>query len=143
MVTLAAIWTISLSSILSGTSLPIFPTLNLEPNTNSSSKYSYQEATFIDKNQSVFVHTRYAISLQVYSSTEWLILVNRQPTFVVKDLANAVIAASKLATIMNAPDFEPKYLQPIEQGDSYMGKYKDQTLFTILKSGSNLRRDSL
>jgi len=134
MVTLAAIWTISLSSILSGTSLPIFPTLNLEPNTNSSSKYSYQEATFIDKNQSVFVHTRYAISLQVYSSTEWLILVNRQPTFVVKDLANAVIAASKLATIMNAPDFEPKYLQPIEQGDSYMGKYKDQTLFTILKS---------
>jgi len=134
MVTLAAIWTISLSSILSGTSLPIFPTLNLEPNTSSSSKYSYQEATFIDKNQSVFVHTRYAISLQVYSSTEWLILVNRQPTFVVKDLANAVIAASKLATIMNAPDFEPKYLQPIEQGDSYMGKYKDQTLFTILKS---------
>ena len=135
MVTLAALWTISLSSILSGTSLPIFPTLNLEPNTNSLSKYSYQEATFIDKNQSVFVHTRYAISLQVYSSTEWLILVNRQPTFVVKDLANAAIAATKLAAIMNAPDFEPKYLQPVEQGDSYMGKYKDQTLFTILKSG--------
>jgi rare lipoprotein A len=51
--------------------------------------------------------------LQVYSSTEWLILVNRQPTFVVKDLAKAVIAATKLAAIMNAPDFEPKYLQPV------------------------------
>jgi len=134
MVTLAALWTISLSSILSGSSLPIFPTVNLDKNTNLHSKYSYQEANFVNKNPSFFVHTRYAISLQVYSSTEWLILVNRQPTFVVKDLANAAIAATKLAAIMNAPDFEPNYLQPVEQDDTYVGKYKDQTLFTILKS---------
>jgi rare lipoprotein A len=115
--------------------LPIFSTANIDKNTNSSSKYSYQEATFIDKNPSLFVHTRYAIALQIYSSTEWLILVNRQPTFVVKDLANAAIAATKLAAIMNAPDFEPKYLQPIEQGDTYVGKYKDQILFTVPKAG--------
>ncbi|MFZ4558055.1 MAG: septal ring lytic transglycosylase RlpA family protein [Pseudanabaena sp.] len=135
MVTLAALWTISLSSILSGASLPIFPTVNLDKNTNSPSKYSYQEATFIDKNPSFFVRTRYAIALQVYSSTEWLILVNRQPTFVVKNLANAAIAATKLAAIMNSPDFDPKYLQPIEQDDTYLGKYKDQILFTVPKAG--------
>lgn len=133
MVTLAALWTISLSSLLSGGSLPIFHTENIDKNTNSSTKYSYQEASFFDGKSPNFLHPRYAISLRVYSPTEWLILVNRQPTFVVKDLANAAIAATKLAAIMNAPDFEPKYLQPVEQGDTYAGKYKDQILFTIPK----------
>ena len=138
MVTLAALWTISLSSILSGTSLPMFPTLNLDKNTNLSAKYTYQEAAFSDKNSSFILHNRYAISLQVYSTTEWLILVNQQPTFVVKDLANAAISATKLSAIMNAPDFEPKYLQPIEEGDRYVGKYvgkdKDEILFAIPKA---------
>ncbi len=138
MVTLAALWTISLSSILSGASLPMLPTLNLDKNTNLSSKYSYQEAAFIDKNSSFILRNRYGISLQVYSTTEWLILVNQQPTFVVKDIANAAIAATKLASIMNAPDFDPQYLQPIEESDryvgKYIGKYQDEILFAIPKA---------
>ncbi len=133
--TFAALWTISLSSLLSSSSSPIFSTENIDKNIDSSPKYSYQESSFSDNKSPSFLRPRYAIDLRATSAIDWLILVNHQPTFVVKNLTDAAIVGAKLTSIMNAPDFDPESLYPIAQDDVYIGKYKDEILFTIPKVG--------
>ncbi len=133
--TFAALWTLSLSSLLSSTSSPIFSVENINKNINSSPKYSYQEASFSDSKSPSFLRPQYAIDLRVTSTIDWVILVNHQPTFVVKNLTDAAIAAAKLTSIMNAPNFDPENFYPMAQGEVYVGKYKDEILFAISKVG--------
>lgn len=136
MVSLAAIWTISLSSLLSSGIFPTYSADNIDKNIDAKSKYSYQEAAFVNRKTNNFLQFRYAIELRASTTTEWLVLVNGQPIFVVKDLANAVLASTKLSSIMNAPDFDPDGIYPLEQVENYVGKYKDEVLFTIPKLGN-------
>ncbi len=76
----------------------------------------------------------YQVEFQSTSVDEWMIIVNRQPVFSVKDMPSAAIAAAKLAMIINRPDFDPQLIAPEVVNDEYVGKYKDVTLFTIPKA---------
>jgi rare lipoprotein A len=139
MASLSALWTISLSSLLSGASIPIISTGTIDKTPHPLPQYTSQDSslknTFPRSNLPAFLHPRYAIELRANSATEWLILVNRQPTFIVKDLVNAAMTAAKLSAIMNSPDFEPENLYPIVLDEVYAGKYKNETLFTVPKLG--------
>ncbi|MBD2176069.1 septal ring lytic transglycosylase RlpA family protein [Pseudanabaena sp. FACHB-1998] len=140
MSTLSTVWAISLSSLISGASSPtlISSISNYQINANSGS--NQQEKVVNLKNDhhetsisSKLIKPKYVIEFSAIAENEWLILVNKQPTFKVKDLPSAAIATAKLVAIMNTPNFDPKGLVPVAIKGEYIGKYQDVTLFKISK----------
>ncbi|MFM7886039.1 MAG: septal ring lytic transglycosylase RlpA family protein, partial [Pseudanabaena sp.] len=77
------------------------------------------------------VKPKYFIEFQAKTFNKWIIIVNRQPTFEVKDLPSAAIATAKLAVILNTPNFDPNQIKPLVVNGEYVGKYKDTILFRI------------
>jgi rare lipoprotein A len=109
-----------------------------DQNTNNDLNLTLQEKSTSTNNfsqqSSVPNQPKYVIEFQAKSSNEWLIMVNRQPVFSVKDLPSAAIATAKLAVILNATDFDPQQLEPLVMDGEYVGKYKNTILFSIPKS---------
>jgi rare lipoprotein A len=130
----SALWAIPLVSLISGASSPTI----VNENYNQSTSYNYlinsQDKPFINNNLLVAIQPKYVIEFRSKPANEWMITVNNQPVFLVKDLPNAVIAAAQLAITMNAPDFDPQHLEPLVTNDEYIGKYKNAILFKIPKS---------
>jgi rare lipoprotein A len=83
---------------------------------------------------SISKRPHYEIEFHSYSVNKWMIMVNNHPIFWVKDLPSAAIAATKIAMIMNAPDFNPNLLEPSVIDGQYIGKYKNAILFKIPKA---------
>lgn len=163
MSTLSTIWAISLSSLVSSASSPILVNEIIDHKFNSYDPLNHQVRTaqnvdFRDSETSISLvnsdlnnpisdrsltqnvqqnRPRYLVEFQATSVDEWMIIVNRQPVFSVKDMPSAAIATAKLAIIMNHPDFDPQIIAPAVVDDEYVGKYKDVTLFTIPKSVVN------
>lgn len=117
--------------------MPIFANEAVASNFDYEYQYSSQEtySNFgqINKNSVSFSNSKYVVEVRSEFDDKWMITVNRQPTFRVEDLPQAVIAVAKLAIIMNAPDFDPNQLQPTVIGEQYIGKYKNLSLFSISK----------
>jgi rare lipoprotein A len=130
----SALWAIPLVSLISGASSPTI----VNDNYNQSISYNYlinsQDKPFINNNLLVAIQPKYVIEFRSKPANEWMITVNNQPVFLVKDLPNAVIAAAQLAITMNVPDFDPQHLEPLVTNDEYIGKYKNAILFKIPKS---------
>lgn len=135
---LSMLWTISLLSLASTMSSPMLATDLNDQNTNNDLNLTLQEKSSLVNNftqqSSVPNQPKYVIEFQTKSSNEWLIMVNRQPVFSVKDLPSAAIATAKLAVILNAADFDPQQLEPLVMNGEYVGKYKNTILFSIPKS---------
>ncbi|MBD2186728.1 septal ring lytic transglycosylase RlpA family protein [Pseudanabaena mucicola] len=129
----SVLWVISLSTILSSASLPIDLTTVIAQLDISKALVAQQENPTKDKQLSNQNKPKHIIDFKANSMNEWMVMVNNQPTFVVKDLPNAMITATKLSVIMNAPDFDPDYLEPIVINNEYIGKYKDAILFKVAK----------
>jgi len=130
----SALWAIPLVSLISGASSPTI----VNETYNQSTSYNYlvnsQDKPFVSTNLLVAIQPKYVIEFRSKPANEWMITVNNQPVFLVKDLPNAVIAAAQLAITMNAPDFDPHHLEPLVTNDEYIGKYKNAILFKIPKS---------
>jgi rare lipoprotein A len=123
----------SLSTILSSASLPIDLTTVIAQLDISKALVAQQESPTKDNQLSNQNNPKHIIDFKANSMNEWMLMVNNQPAFVVKDLPNAMITATKLSVIMNAPDFEPNHLEPIVVNNEYIGKYKDVILFKVAK----------
>ncbi len=134
MSTLSAIWAISLSSLISSAPSPMISNEFVNQKNNYDPRLIYQQKDFVGSIYSTSINPRYVIEVHANSANEWMIIVNRQPTFWFKDLPDAAIATAKLAMIMNAPDFDPQYIEPMVINNEYIGKYKDAVLFKISKS---------
>lgn len=129
----SVLWVISLSTILSSASLPIDLTTAIAQLDISKSLVAQQENPTKDNQLSNQNNPKHSIYFKANSLNEWMIMVNNQPTFVVKDLPNAMLTTTKLSVIMNTPDFNPDYLEPIVINNEYIGKYKDTILFKLAK----------
>ncbi len=134
MSTLSTLWAVSLSSLISSSSSPMFLNDNFTKETNYDSRLTHQEKSLNHKNLSINIQPRYAIEFYVKAPDKWMVMINQQPVFLVKDFSEAAIATTKLAMIMNAPDFDPNCLEPIVTNGEYVGKYKNDILFKIPKS---------
>lgn len=141
MSTLSTVWAISLISLISGLSAQIliseFPDyqVNANPLANQQEKVITSQNNLQKETNLVNpIKPKYLVEFNAVTEDEWLILVNKQPTFKVKDLPSAAIATAKLALIMNAPNFNPEDLIPTTVNGEYLGKYQDVTLFKISKS---------
>lgn len=138
MSSLSKLWTISLISLVSSVASPVFATEIVDNQINYDLNKIYSDKSLINykfnRNLSNELQPKYVIEFQAKSPNKWMIMVNRQPTFWVKDLPNAAIATAKLAIILNASDFDPNQLEPLVVDGEYLGKYKDTILFRISKS---------
>lgn len=142
MSTISALWAISLSSLISSASSPISLVKTINQKTNYNPQLTRQETAFSNSLSNSFSNSkllssaqpRYAIEVNLRSANVWMIMVNKQPTFWVKNLPDAAIATAKLAMIMNAPDFDPNRLQTLVINGEYIGKYKNAILFKVPKS---------
>jgi rare lipoprotein A len=130
----SALWAIPLVSLISGAASPTIVTETFNQTISYTSLVAQQDQVLINKSLVVSNQPRYVIEFHAKSTNEWLIMVNNQPAFLVKDLPNAVIAATKLSMTMNAPDFDPNRLLPVVVNGEYIGKYKNLILFKIPKS---------
>jgi rare lipoprotein A len=130
----SALWAIPLVSLISGASSPTIVNENYNQSTNYKYLVNSQDKPFVSNNLLVAIQPKYVIEFRSKPANEWMITVNNQPVFLVKDLPNAVIAAAQLAITMNAPDFDPHHLEPLVTNDEYIGKYKNAILFKIPKS---------
>ncbi|MFN6165697.1 MAG: septal ring lytic transglycosylase RlpA family protein [Pseudanabaena sp.] len=138
MSSLSKLWAISLISLAPSIISPIFATditdnkinydLNqIPPEKSLTNNHSSNRTSNVTK-------PKYLIEFQAKTVSEWIIMVNRQPTFEVKDLPSAAISTAKLAVILNTLDFDPSQLQPLVVNGEYLGKYKNTILFRIPKS---------
>jgi len=138
MSSLSKLWAISLISLACSLTSPTFA-IDLNDN-----KINY-DLNQIPSEQSLIINQlsqkssqdakpKYVIEFQAKTATKWMIMVNRQPTFEVKDLPSAAIATAKLAVILNTPNFDPSQIEPLVVNGEYVGKYKDTILFRIPKS---------
>ncbi|PZO41705.1 MAG: hypothetical protein DCF19_09100 [Pseudanabaena frigida] len=134
MSTLSTLWAISLSSLISSASSPILLSEIVNQSNNYDLQLIYQKNTVVGNDSSISKKRRYEIEFHANSAKEWMITVNRQPTFWVKDLPDAAIATTKLAMIMSAQDFDFNLIEPIVINGEYIGKYKNVVLFKIPKS---------
>ncbi len=134
MSTLSTLWAISLTSLISSSSSPVFLSDNFTEKSNHDPQSIQQEKSLTRKNLLVTMQPRYAIEFYVKAADKWMIVINQQPAFWVKDFSEAAIATAKLAMIMNAPDFDANLLEPIVTNGEYVGKYKNEILFKIPKS---------
>ena len=131
---ISALWAISLSSLAFGASSPILLTEFVNAQNSNDAQSIFEEKYPISNSLLTSKQPRYAIEVHSKSDNKWMIMVNQQPIFWVKNLPEAAIATAKLAMIMNAPDFDPNRLEPIVINGEYIGKYQDATLFKIPKS---------
>lgn len=134
MTNLSPLWMISLIPFISAASSPIFVSESSSQSIDYESAKVYRENTSLDNSLSVSKKSRYVIEFRENIENKWMIIVNNQPTFWVKDLPNAALVTIQLITIMNASDFEPNRLEPLATNDEYIGKYKDTILFRISKT---------
>ena len=135
MSTSSALWAIPLVSLISGTSSPKIVNETYNQSSSYNSLITHQDKPFISNNNLLeSIQPKYVIEFRSKPANEWMIMVNNQPAFLVKDLPNAVISAAKLAMTMNAPDFDPRYLEPLAIDGEYLGKYKNVILFKIPQS---------
>lgn len=131
---ISALWAISLSSLVFSASSPILLTEFVNAQNSNDAQSIFEEKYPISNSLLTSKQPRYAIEVHSKSDNKWMIMVNQQPIFWVKNLPDAAIATAKLAMIMNAPDFDPNRLEPIVINGEYIGKYQDATLFKIPKS---------
>lgn len=131
---ISALWAISLSSLVFSASSPILLTEFVNAQNSNDAQSIFEEKYPISNSLLTSKQPRYAIEVHSKSDNKWMIMVNQQPIFWVKNLPEAAIATAKLAMIMNAPDFDPNRLEPIVINGEYIGKYQDATLFKIPKS---------
>jgi len=134
MSTSSALWAIPLVSLISGASSPKIVTDTFNQPINHNSPITNQDQSFESNYLLESKKNKYVIEFRSKSANEWTIMVNNQPTFLVKDLPKALIAAAKLSITMNAPDFDPNRLEAVAFNDEYIGKYKNEILFKISKS---------
>ena len=134
MSTISALWAISLSSLVFSASSPILLTEFVNAQNSNDAQLIFEEKYPTSDNLLTSKQPRYAIEVYTKSDSKWMIMVNQQPIFWVKNLPEAAIATAKLAMIMNAPDFDPNRLEAIVINGEYTGKYKEATLFKIPKS---------
>jgi rare lipoprotein A len=129
---------ISLISLISSVSPSIFATEIVDNKINYDLNEIYPDNPSINSNLirkiSNETQPKYVIEFQAKSSSKWIISINRQSVFWVKDLPSAAIATTKLAIILNSPDFDPNQIEPLVVDGEYIGKYKDTVLFRIPKS---------
>ncbi len=131
---LSMLWTISLLSLASSLSSAMLAKDLNDQNTNNDLNLILEKSSSgnnFSQQLSVPNQPKYVIEFQSRSSNEWMIMVNRQPVFLVKDLPNAAIATAKLAVILNSTDFDPQQLEPLVINREYIGKYKGTILFSI------------
>ena len=131
---ISVLWAISLSSLVFSASSPILLTEFVNAQNSNDAQSIFEEKYPISNSLLTSKQPRYAIEVHSKSDNKWMIMVNQQPIFWVKNLPDAAIATAKLAMIMNAPDFDPNRLEPIVINGEYIGKYQDATLFKIPKS---------
>jgi|GEM_PF-553714 len=135
---LSKLLAISLISLASSSSIPIFANEVIVTSIDYEYQYFDQEiySNSINNNpkSAVTNSPKHTVEVRNELDNKWMITVNGQPTFRVEDLPQAAIAVAKLATIMNSPDFDPNQLQPTVINDQYIGKYKELSLFAISKS---------
>jgi len=134
MSTSSALWAIPLVSLISGASLPTIANETYNQSISYNSLITYQNKHPVSNSLLGSTQPKYVIEFRENPTNEWMIIVNDQPVFLVKNLPNAVIAAAQLAIMMNAPDFDPNYLEPLAIDGEYIGKYKNAILFKIPKS---------
>jgi len=138
MSSLSKLWAISLISLASSITSPIFATDLTDNKINYDPHQTPPEQSWannqLSQKSSKDTQPKYIIEFQAKTDNEWLIMVNRQPIFEVTDLPRAAIATAKLAVILNTPDFDPSQLQPLVVNGEYVGKYKNTILFRIPKS---------
>ncbi len=134
MSTISALWAISLSSLAFGASSPILLTEFVNAQNSNDPQLILEEKYSTSNSPLTSKQPRYAIEVHKKSVNQWMIMVNQQPIFWVKNLPEAAIATAKLAMIMNTPDFDLNLLEPIVINGEYIGKYKDAILFKIPKS---------
>jgi rare lipoprotein A len=134
MSTSSALWALPLVSLISGVSSPEIVTDNFNQSISYNSPANNQDQFFESNYLLASKKNKYVIEFRSKSINEWTIMVNNQPTFLVKDLPKALIAAARLSITMNAPDFDPNQLIAVALNDQYIGKYKDVDLFIISKS---------
>ncbi|MCX5934076.1 MAG: septal ring lytic transglycosylase RlpA family protein [Pseudanabaena sp. LacPavin_0818_WC45_MAG_42_6] len=134
MSTSSALWAIPLVSLISGASSPKIVTDTFNQPINHNSPITNQDQSFESNYLLESRKNKYVVEFRSKSANEWTIMVNNQPTFLVKDLPKALIAAAKLSITMNSPDFDPNRLEAVAFNDEYIGKYKNAILFKISKS---------
>jgi rare lipoprotein A len=134
MSTSSALWAIPLVSLISGASSPKIVTNTFNQPINHNSPITNQDQSFESNYLLESKKNKYVIEFRSKSANEWTIMVNNQPTFLVKDLPKALFATAKLSITMNAPDFDPNRLEAVAFNDEYIGKYKNEILFKISKS---------
>jgi rare lipoprotein A len=134
MSTSSALWAIPLVSLISGASSPKIVTDTFNQPINHNSPITNQDQSFESNYLLESRKNKYVVEFRSKSANEWTIMVNNQPTFLVKDLPKALFATAKLSITMNAPDFDPNRLEAVAFNDEYIGKYKNEILFKISKS---------
>lgn len=120
--------------IVADVSLPIFADEIVDQTISNILSPSNHKKAIVSNDLLTSIQPKYAIAFLAKSADAWMIMVNNQPVFLVKDLANVAIAVTQLTIIMNAPDFEPNHFEPMVINGEYIGKYKDATLFRVPKS---------
>lgn len=134
MSTSSALWAIPFVSLISGASSPKIVTDTFNQPINHNSPITNQDQSFESNYLLESKKNKYVIEFRSKSANEWTIMVNNQPTFLVKDLPKALIAAAQLSITMNSTDFDPNYLEAVAINGEYIGKYKNVILFKIPKS---------
>jgi rare lipoprotein A len=134
MSTSSALWAIPLVSLISGASSPKIVTDTFNQPTSYNSPITNQDKSFESSYLLEAKKNKYVIEFRSISSNEWMIMVNNQPAFLVKDLPKALLTSAQLSVMMNATDFDPNRLEPVALNGEYIGKYKNTILFKISKS---------
>lgn len=134
MPTPSALWAIPLVSLISGASSPKIETDTFNQPISYNSPITNQDKFFEGNYLLASKKNKYVIEFRSKSANEWMIMVNNQPTFLVKDLPQALITSAQLSITMNAADFDPNRLEALVLSSEYIGKYKNLILFKIPKS---------
>ena len=134
MSTSSALWAIPLVSLISGASSPTIVSDTFNQPISYNSPITNQDKSFESNYLLASKNNKHVIEFRSKSADEWMIMVNNQPAFWVKDLPKALITAARLSITMNATDFDPNYLEAVVLNGEYIGKYKDTILFKIPKS---------
>jgi rare lipoprotein A len=135
MVNLSPLWMISLISLASMASLPTFANESTNQTIDYNTALVYEKDNPSDNSSGVMlIKPRYAVEFRETLEEKWLIIVNDQPTFWVKDLTSAAFVTVQLTMIMNASDFDPSKFEPVATNDEYVAKYQDAILFRIARA---------
>jgi rare lipoprotein A len=134
MSTSSALWAIPLVSLMSGASSPKIVTDTFNQPISYNSAITNQDKSFESSYLLASKKSKYVIEFRSKSANEWMIMVNNQPAFLVKDLPKAMITAAQLSMTMNAVDFDPNRLEAVALKGEYIGKYENVVLFKIPKA---------